>query len=134
MGIGVAFMATVACVSGVALALLLAAKAWQQIAPFLPEPVRHIAYFIQSIVTGIFSIITLGIIFPIDLERRDPQEGSPTQTPILFIHGFCGSSNNWLYHRHRLEGAGYKNLFTINLGTPFSFYRTICRSCAAESS
>jgi triacylglycerol esterase/lipase EstA (alpha/beta hydrolase family) len=42
-----------------------------------------------------------------------------SQTPILLIHGFCGSSNNWLYHIQRLREAGYKNIFTINLGSPF---------------
>jgi triacylglycerol esterase/lipase EstA (alpha/beta hydrolase family) len=122
IGIAASAMTTVASVSGIAFAVLCAAYAWQRWTPFLPEPAQRLANFIQSIVTSVFSIITLGVILPIDLEQKDPKSPQgciPNQTPILMIHGFCGSSNNWVYHKQRLQGAGYQNLFTINLGSPF---------------
>lgn len=119
--IAVSAMATIAMVSAVSLAVLCCAKAWVHWTPHLPDPVRCIAQYIQSIVTGIFSLIALAILLPIDLEKLDPktpEECDPHQTPILLIHGFCGSSNNWLYHIQRLKEAGFKNIFTINLGSP----------------
>ncbi len=138
IGVAVGMMTTAATVSAVALAMLLAAKAWQQWTPYLPSTLRIVANYIQSVVTAVFSILALGIIFPINLEKQDPknlQECNPHQIPVLLIHGFCGSSNNWLYHRQRLLGAGYQNIFTINLGTIFQSveqYTSLVRQKVAD--
>lgn len=121
-GISVAALTTAAIVSSVALGVVFAMKTLEWCAPRLPMPLRHLAYYIHSMVKAVFSILTLGLLLPVDAERLDPktpQECHPRQVPILLIHGFCGSSNNWLYHRQRLVGAGYSNIFTINLGSPF---------------
>jgi len=121
MGVAVSTMTSIACVSATALAILLTAAAWPKCASALPEPFRHMAYSIQSIATATFSVLTLAAIFPVDLERLDPkspQDCDASQIPILLIHGFLGSSNNWLYHRQRFLASGYRNVFTINLGSP----------------
>lgn len=74
-----------------------------------------------SLVAGVASIGALMLTWPIDLEARNPihEECDPNQTPILMIHGFTGSSNNWLFHKHHLSKAGHRNIFTINLGSAF---------------
>jgi hypothetical protein len=117
-GVAISAMTTLACVSAVGLAALMIAKGWPKMVAVLPEPLQRVAHSIQSVATSIFSILALAVIFPLDLERFDPKEFDPNQIPVLFIHGFCGSSNNWLYHRQRLREEGYPNLFTINLGNP----------------
>jgi pimeloyl-ACP methyl ester carboxylesterase len=86
----------------------------------LPTLCRVVNY-IRAIIADIVSAIALAILFPVDLERFDPkkpEECDPSQRPILLIHGFLGSSNNWVYHRYCLLQAGYKNIFTVNLGDP----------------
>ena len=80
-----------------------------------------VASVIQDLVTTLISLIALAAVFPVNLERFDPkkrEQCDPNQTPILLIHGFLGSSNNWVYIRYRLLKARYKNVFTINLGDP----------------
>ncbi len=87
-----------------------------------PEPLKATSQLVQSVVFEILSMLTLAILFPLDLERFDPQEKNhiaKDQVPVLLIHGIFGSSNNWVYHKRRLQEKGYKNIFTINLGHPF---------------
>jgi triacylglycerol lipase len=40
------------------------------------------------------------------------------QIPILFVHGFSGSSANWRYFRQKMEKKGFKNIYSIDLGSP----------------
>jgi len=84
---------------------------------WMPDKLRRCINYIHATVADVFSALLLGLFFPINLEWLDSKEyddhGGP---PILFIHGFLGSSNNWIYHRYRLQKQGYNNLFTINLG------------------
>ncbi len=107
---------------GIALAIL-AIKAWQKGSPYLPQSIRQVANWVESAVTETFGLIALGSLFFFnDSKLRNPKERSEcdsTQTPILMIHGFFGGSNNWVYHRHLLEANGHKNVFSINLGSPF---------------
>jgi len=42
------------------------------------------------------------------------------QEPVLFLHGFLASEKFWFYHYRSLEEKGAKNLFTVQLGTPFT--------------
>lgn len=113
--------AIVAVVATSILLGLVAVKLFQLITPYLPNWLRVPLNYVQSFVCGLASAIALAILFPLDLQKRNPkkEECDPNQTPILMIHGFLGSSNNWVYHRHRMQKAGFKNLFSINLGNPF---------------
>lgn len=89
--------------------------------PDLPDSVRPLGERIQSTIREFFTDLSKVPLFFIDLTKWDPktkEEIDPNQTPVLFIHGFLGSSSTWVYHRSRLDNAGYKNLFTINLGSP----------------
>lgn len=89
--------------------------------PKLPDSIRGIARHVQSFIREIFADIAKIPLAFIDLTKTDPktaEEINPNETPILFIHGFLGSSNTWIYPKSRLSTAGYKNLFTINLGGP----------------
>lgn len=74
-----------------------------------------------SLLTGTAAIGALMVTWPIDLQRYNPtsEECDPNQTPILLIHGFTGSSNNWLFQAYNLKKAGHRNIFTINLGSAF---------------
>lgn len=112
---------TVAIVAASILLGLLLLKAYQLISPHLPNWMRIPLNYVQSLVCGIVSAVALAVLFPFNLEKRNPtkEQCNPDQTPILMIHGFLGSSNNWLYHRHRMQKAGLDNLFTVNLGNPF---------------
>ena len=77
---------------------------------------------IRATLADLASAVALAILFPFNEEKwLDPKKKAdcnPNQTPILLIHGFLGSSNNWVYHRYRLIKAGYTNIFTVNLGDP----------------
>lgn len=109
-------------VSSIALGVLLFLKGWQLVTPHLPRPIRLMANNVQSVFLGFLSILAQMVVAPIDLTKANPKtrkECNPHQTPILMIHGYLGSSNNWIYHRHILKNAGFDNLFTINLGGPF---------------
>ena len=81
------------------------------------------------------SVTLLAITQPISLKAicdpkiaNDTTKIDPTQPPILMIHGFLGRSSNMIYHRHSLvnrkpkpgsEEKKIKNIFTVDLGTPF---------------
>ncbi len=108
----------VAAVAAVALAALLAVKAWEKITPHLPNFLRVPANYIQSSVLGFASAVALGIIWPINYEKSNPEpkDINPDQPLRLAIHGFCGSSNNWMYHFNRFKAAGLENFASINLG------------------
>lgn len=108
----------VAATAAVALALLLSLKAWEKITPHLPKFLRVPANYIQSSVMGIASAVALGIIWPINYEKSNPkpEDINPEQPLRIAIHGFCGSSNNWMYHFKRYREAGIDNLASINLG------------------
>jgi pimeloyl-ACP methyl ester carboxylesterase len=90
---------------------------WRKITPNMPAPLKAFSQFIQSVADSALAAFALVLIFPINLEKYDSKEKS-NDIPVLFIHGFLGSSNNWMYHKRRLEEVGRKNIFTINLGNP----------------
>jgi Putative serine esterase (DUF676) len=112
--------ATVAAVAAVALAVLLTLKAWEKITPHLPNFLRVPANYLQSSILGIASAVALGVIWPFDFEKRNPkpEDINPDQPLRIAVHGFCGSSNNWVYHLNRFKEAGLDNFATINLGHP----------------
>lgn len=112
---------TLLTISLVGLSILNLIKVWELITPELPEPLRSYANLIYSIATEIFSILALIVLAPVNLINWDPktvEEINPDETPTLLIHGFLGSSNNWVYLRSRMRAAGYQNIFTSNLGNP----------------
>lgn len=116
-----ALAGTILTISLIGLGVLAGLKLWEIATPHLPEWIRWIANLVQVVVTEVFGILSLIALFPVDLTKQDPKtakEIDPDQTPILMIHGFLGSSNNWVYHKSRLKAAGYKNIFSINLGNP----------------
>lgn len=115
-----AILATVTLAATVALSVLLLMKMWQVVEPHMPNFIRTPINYLQSTICALISGLALAIIWPLDLEKKNPtkEQCNKDQTPILMIHGFLGSSNNWLYHRNRLQEEGFKNLFTINLGNP----------------
>lgn len=86
-----------------------------------PSFARTFFNYAQSALTGLASIGALMVTWPVDFEKYNPKEGecNPHQTPLLLIHGFTGSSNNWMYHAYEFGWAGYTNVFTINLGSAF---------------
>jgi hypothetical protein len=43
----------------------------------------------------------------------------PDKPVVLMIHGFLGRSNHWIYHRQKLVNNNIKNVFTVDLGSPF---------------
>lgn len=109
----------VAIGTGAACATIGVIALWRKITPILPEPLKATSQLLQSIANSALAAITLGLIFPINLEKYDRKEkGTVNDIPVLFIHGFLGSSNNWIYFKRRLEEVGHENIFTINLGNP----------------
>jgi len=87
---------------------------------WMPDILRRGLNYLHATVVDVLSLALLALFFPVNLERFDPKRCDPSGgPPILCINGFLGSSNNFIYHRRCLERAGYKNIFTINLGHPF---------------
>ena len=122
VGIPVIPMIIVASVTGGVALAVIGVGLWERITPLLPEKLRIAANWVQTIVTETFGVIALGVMFPFNSTWFDPkkkEDCDPNQTPILMIHGFMGSGNNWEYHRHLLHKNGHKNVFTVNLGSPF---------------
>lgn len=103
--------------------------------PGLLPALCRIVNYIRAIIADIISVIALAILFPLDLERFDPkrpEDCDPSARPILLIHGFLGSSNNWAYHRYHLLQAGYRNIFTVNLGDPRKSIEDYAKIVAAK--
>ena len=55
-----------------------------------------------------------GLVHPKDADKIDTNKPN-----VLMIHGFLGTSNHMIYHRKSLADKGVKNLFTVDLGSPF---------------
>lgn len=109
--------------TGTALAGVAGVALWGRVTPHLPEKLKNFSHLIQSVAHEILACVTLGFLFPINLTRFDPkneEDIDKTQVPVLLIHGFLGGSNNWIYHKRRLKEEGYKNVFTIDLGSPLN--------------
>ena len=108
----------VALTSLTALAILGFLKAWQLITPHLPDFIRVPLNHIQASICGFFSACVLAVIWPLDYTKKNikPEDVDPSKPLIIGIHGFMGSSNNWIYHFKRFKEAGYNNLASINLG------------------
>lgn len=110
-------------ISSISLSVLIGLKCWEQLSPYLPQPVRTVANLVQIFVLDNLSSIALGLLLPFNFEKLNPktaEECDPNQTPIILVNGFLGTSSNFIYLRHRLKQAGYTNVFTVNLGSPFN--------------
>jgi len=77
---------------------------------WLPIPVRYV----WTVVGDLCSLVVLAVLWWFDLEKGDPEHVQGV--PVLFIHGFLGSSNNGIYLKHSLDK--YRSVFTVNLGDP----------------
>ena len=80
---------------------------------------------IRALVLEIVALTILGATSLVSLRRvcdpKDPKDPNidPDKPVILLIHGFLGRSNHWIYHRHSLVDKGVRNVFTVDLGSPF---------------
>lgn len=115
-----ALPAAILIVSAVALGVLLTAETVRFIHPHLPENVQHVINVIRATVVDIFTSLALSAMFPFSQTRFDPksEDIDPNQTPILLVHGYLHNSSGWAYHRYQYQKAGFKNVFTVNLGHP----------------
>lgn len=104
--------AACAAVAGIAL--------WRKATPHLPATLKRISQYVQGTADEALSLLALTFLCPLNLEKFDPKERQVKkgEIPVLFIHGFLGRSNHWVYHKRRLQEKGHQNLFTINLGDP----------------
>lgn len=83
----------------------------------------RLANRVQSFVVNLLALAAFTLLLPINLKRWNPkskQACDPHQTPILFIPGLFGTSAHGWYIVHCLKKAGFKNVFTTNIGTPFN--------------
>jgi triacylglycerol esterase/lipase EstA (alpha/beta hydrolase family) len=80
---------------------------------------------ILNTVIEIGAMITCAATFAFLQTRKDPKQCVDTgdhnkDIPIILVHGYLHNSSGWLIHRKLLNQAGYKNVFTVNLGSiPF---------------
>lgn len=121
---------TLLTISTIGLGILGILSLWDLVIPYCPKFIRHIAYTIQTVVTEIFAFLSLMCLAFVDLTKKNPKEINeidPNETPVLLIHGFLGSSKDWIYQRERLIAAGRKNVFTINLGNPLNSIDTYAK-------
>jgi triacylglycerol lipase len=88
--------------------------------PQLLDSLRTSANYFKSSVSDFASALALAVIWPMDFESRNPEpkDINPDQPLRIAVHGFSGSSNNWIYHLNRFKEAGLDNFATINLGHP----------------
>lgn len=77
--------------------------------------------FARATTVDVFAKLACLALYPLSQTLFDPKIGecSSDHTPILLVHGYLHNSSAWAYFRYRLKSAGYKNIFTINLGNPF---------------
>jgi triacylglycerol lipase len=75
--------------------------------------------FILTIMKEFGAIFALACIRPLNLAKRNIHQKPSGSTPILFVHGYLGSSSHWTYHWNRLEKAGCGPMYAVNLGYPF---------------
>lgn len=115
------FPVAVLIVSSVALGVLLTAEIIKLVHPFLPEKFQHVINVVKAVVLDIFITLGLAATSPILQTRFDPKEKDidPNQTPVLLVHGYLNNSAVWAYHRYQYKKAGFKNVFTVDLGSPF---------------
>lgn len=80
---------------------------------------------IANTIKEIAFILATAVIYPILQTRFDPKECVDTRDrnkdiPIILVHGYLHNSSGWMMTRHLLNKAGYKNVFTVDLGSlPF---------------
>lgn len=108
-------------VTALALAVLLALKATSLAEKYLSEKKRDSLRMAQATVVDLMAKVALATIFPFSQTKYDPKKGEVdgSQTPILLVHGYLHNSSGWGYFRYRLNQAGFKNVFTVDLGSPF---------------
>jgi pimeloyl-ACP methyl ester carboxylesterase len=81
--------------------------------------IQKVAKQIKAIALDIFAVIPIAGVALFSLKNPRKKDIDRNQPPILMVHGFLGMSSNWIFHRHRLNKGGVKNIFTIGLGSPF---------------
>lgn len=110
---------TILTISAVALGILLAGELIFVVKPYLPSCIGKVINVAHAAIIDFAAYLGMwGFYFYHDLEKKNPKEPIPdNKTPIILIHGYKSASSSWTYHRKRLEEAGFKNIFTINLGS-----------------
>ncbi len=104
----------------IALAVLLGVVFFREAYPVMPDKMKHVADYIKSIVLDIFAAIAMGLSFPATLFMKEPYDEKSDQQPILLVHGYLSHRAHWWYIRMRLRMAGHRQVYTVNLGTPFN--------------
>ena len=104
----------------VALTVLGLLKAINTVAHRLPKPVEKAIHLIHAIVTEIFAVFTVILLYPLQgLFKKKITEKNPDERPILLVHGYLHNGSGWVYMMNRLKHAGFKSVYTVSLWHPF---------------
>lgn len=89
---------------------------------FFPKKMHHVINVFQATALDVFAKLLCLILLPYRQTRLDPgpEDITANDVPILLIPGYLENSAVWIYHRYHYQRAGLKNIFTIDLGYPFS--------------
>lgn len=90
----------------------------------ITDKIKAVANLIIGYILEFFSFLAMSALYFVSQTHFDPKEkdiekdteGRAVQQPIVLVHGYLHNSSGWIYHRHRLNKAGFKNVFTVNLG------------------
>lgn len=106
-------------ISSIALGILLAAEALSFVKPYLPVCIAKVVNIASAAIADFASYLgSWGFYLYHDLEKCNPKASlTEDKAPIILIHGYKSASSSWTYYRQRLQEAGFKNIFTINLGS-----------------
>lgn len=83
-----------------------------------------IAKVIYGCILEFFSVLAVMALYCVPQSCFDPKEqdiqkdasGKALEAPILLVHGYLHNSSGWIAQRRRLKKAGFKNIFTVDLG------------------
>jgi pimeloyl-ACP methyl ester carboxylesterase len=76
--------------------------------------IKELLSFITVVVT-----LPLGVLnWDLSTPKTFPSYTEITDRPVLLVHGYLHNGAAWLYHRKALQKAGFRSIYTLNLGSP----------------
>ena len=103
-----------------------------RLAGHFPSFLSRVIHWVHAMIFEGFAIVAALFLHPVAyFSRGKSMEGSRAGRPILLVHGYLHDSSAWVYHKMRLQNAGFGPVYTLNLGHPFRSIRRYAEKISA---
>jgi len=76
--------------------------------------IKELIFFVTAVFTLPLGVMNWDLIS----HERVSSDADVTGRPILLIHGYLHNGSAWLFQRKALQRAGFRSIYTLNLGSP----------------